>query len=46
MPRESNQTALATYAFKRLARAFVFSQREPHAETKWETLDRADKEIL
>ena len=46
MPRESNQTALATYAFKRLARAFVSSQREPPAETKWETLDRADKEIL
>jgi len=43
MPRESDQTALATYAFKR---AFVASQREPHAETKWETLDRADKEIL
>ena len=46
MPRESNQTALATHAFKRLARAFVSSQREPHAETKWQTLDRADKEIL
>ena len=46
MPRESNQTALATYGFKRLARAFVSSQREPHAETKWETLDRADKKIL
>ena len=46
MPRESDQTALATHAFKRLARAFVSSQREPHAETKWQTLDRAEKEIL
>jgi hypothetical protein len=45
MPRESNQTALATYAFTRLARAFVSSQREPHAQTKWQTLE-ADKEIL
>ena len=46
MPRELNQTALATHAFKRLARAFVSSQRKPHGETKRQTLDRADKEIL
>ena len=46
MPRESNQTALPTHAFKRLARAFTYLKREPRAETDWDTLDRADQELL
>jgi hypothetical protein len=46
MPRESDQTALASRALKRLARAFAYSQRESHAENNWEMLDRADRDIL
>ena len=46
MPLESNQTALAALALKRLARIFDYSRQESEAEDNWETLNPADRVIL
>ena len=46
MPLESNQTALAAPALKRLAQIFDYSRQESEAEDNWETLNPADRVIL
>lgn len=46
MPRESNQTALATRVLKGLARVFDYSRRKSDAADNWEKLDPADRFLL